>query len=481
MARSCALLGALALAGCQGCRGGGLLLPRSASPPPTLDARSLLETPPPNAAPVVLLRHADVLCPDEEHVDPSHTDARGAASAALAEGQAWFTTHRALAGVALVVAVHDTPTPHAPQQPSAWGVGHGVTGVHLPGPTPPSAGTHVAAAANAAESVDEGDPHAALDAAFPGIGGLWPAKQALRDALLLPLRWPRVFGAAGMPPPRGVLLHGPSGCGKSALAAAAAEAAGVTVHSVACPSLLDKYVGGSEAALRRVWAEAQATAPAVLVLDELDAIAPQRGAGGADAGTGVTERMVNQLLTLLDGVEGRPATGERDVKRSTAAQPWQAWLAGVLGIDPEGEATGEAERETAPFDVFVIGVTSRPGLVDAALKRHGRLGTLVECGMPTAAERRSIAQALLSQHAPDGQWDPSAVHALLSWAEGAQHVTGADIAGIITAASLSAAEEGAAVPSEAHVRGAFQTVQRPAQPAQPTVRGGRGRSRVALM
>ncbi|EFN55025.1 hypothetical protein CHLNCDRAFT_24198, partial [Chlorella variabilis] len=145
----------------------------------------------------------------------------------------------------------------------------------------------------------------------------------------------------------GVLLYGPPGCGKTHIVAAAVAAAGVRCITVSGPELLNKYIGASEAAVRDVFQRAAAAAPCLLLFDEFDAIAPQRGHDN----TGVTDRVVNQLLTELDGVEG---------------------LRGVC----------------------VVGATSRPDLLDAALLRPGRLDRLVFCGFPSPLERGAVLRAL---------------------------------------------------------------------------------------
>ena len=145
----------------------------------------------------------------------------------------------------------------------------------------------------------------------------------------------------------GVLLFGPPGCGKTHAARAAVAAAGARCIAVKGPELLNKYIGASEAAVRAVFQRARAAAPCVLFFDEFDSLAPSRGADS----TGVTDRVVNALLTELDGAEG---------------------LEGVV----------------------VVAASSRPDLVDAALLRPGRLDRLVYCGPPSGArERRAVLAA----------------------------------------------------------------------------------------
>lgn len=158
------------------------------------------------------------------------------------------------------------------------------------------------------------------------VGGLAPVCASLREILELPARHPRVFGSAPLRLRTGVLLYGPPGCGKTHVVGVAADACGLRCISVKGPELLNKYIGASEQGVRDVFARAARASPCILFFDEFDAIAPKRGHDN----TGVTDRVVNQLLTELDGVEG---------------------LEGV----------------------FVVAATSRPDLIDAALLRPGRL------------------------------------------------------------------------------------------------------------
>ncbi|GIL79881.1 hypothetical protein Vretifemale_9048, partial [Volvox reticuliferus] len=184
------------------------------------------------------------------------------------------------------------------------------------------------------------------------VGGLEDVVASLREALLLPVRYRDLVAAAPLRLRTGALLYGPPGCGKTHVVAAAVAAvskiAPVRFLTVKGPELLNKYIGASEAAVRDLFARAAAAAPAVLFFDEFDAIAPPRGHDS----TGVTDRVVNQLLTELDGVEG---------------------LRGVV----------------------VLAATSRPDLIDAALLRPGRLDRLLFCGPPKGPEQRlAILRAL---------------------------------------------------------------------------------------
>lgn len=133
------------------------------------------------------------------------------------------------------------------------------------------------------------------------VGGLNYVRTVLKDTLELPTRYGKLYDNAPIKLPAGMLLYGPPGCGKTLLASAVANECGLNFISVKGPEVLNKYIGASEQAIRDLFARAASAAPSVLFLDEFDSIAPRRGADN----TGVTDRLVNQLLTFLDGVEGR--------------------------------------------------------------------------------------------------------------------------------------------------------------------------------
>lgn len=156
------------------------------------------------------------------------------------------------------------------------------------------------------------------------IGALGSVREELTLSVLEPIRNPEKFKALGIPLPAGVLLYGPPGCGKTLLAKAIANESGANFISVKGPELLDKYVGESERSVRLVFERARASSPCVVFFDELDSLCPKRG--GDSSGGGVSERVVNQLLTEMDGLESRRS-------------------------------------------VFVIAATNRPELIDPAMMR----------------------------------------------------------------------------------------------------------------
>jgi transitional endoplasmic reticulum ATPase len=176
------------------------------------------------------------------------------------------------------------------------------------------------------------------------VGDMVETKQALTEAVLWPLQHPETFERLGVEPPRGVLLYGPPGCGKTFVVRALASTGRLSVHAVKGAELMDKWVGASEKAVRELFRRARDSAPSLVFLDEIDALAPRRG---QSFDSGVTDRVVAALLTELDGIN-----------------PLR--------------------------DVVVLGATNRPDLIDPALLRPGRLEKLVFVEPPNADARRDI-------------------------------------------------------------------------------------------
>lgn len=179
------------------------------------------------------------------------------------------------------------------------------------------------------------------------IGGMAEAKKAIMDMLTLSSKYAALVDRAPVRSRRGLMLVGPPGCGKTMLVhAAARETKGlVRVLTVKGPELLSKYIGESEAGVRRIFERAAAASPSAIFFDEIEALAPKRGADS----TGVTDRVVNQMLCYLDGVEDRGR-------------------------------------------VYVIAATGRPDMVDAALMRPGRFDKICYCGSPNDEERLQICE-----------------------------------------------------------------------------------------
>ncbi|MEM0016070.1 MAG: CDC48 family AAA ATPase, partial [Saccharolobus sp.] len=177
------------------------------------------------------------------------------------------------------------------------------------------------------------------------IGDLDEVKEKIREMIELPMRHPEIFQHLGMEPPKGVLLYGPPGVGKTLLARAIANEVGAYFTSINGPEIMSKFYGESEQRLREIFEEAEKNAPAIIFIDEIDAIAPKR-----EETTGeVEKRVVAQLLALMDGIKGRGK-------------------------------------------VVVIGATNRPNDIDPALRRPGRFDREIEIRPPDAKARKEILQ-----------------------------------------------------------------------------------------
>ena len=182
---------------------------------------------------------------------------------------------------------------------------------------------------------------------FSAIGGLFETRQTLLETLQYPTKYAPIFAQCPLRLRSGLLLYGFPGCGKTLLASAVAGECGLNFISVKGPEILNKYIGASEKSVRDLFERAQAARPCILFFDEFDSIAPKRGHDS----TGVTDRVVNQLLTQMDGAEG---------------------LSGV----------------------YVLAATSRPDLIDPALLRPGRLDKSLLCDMPSHKDRADIIRAV---------------------------------------------------------------------------------------
>lgn len=182
------------------------------------------------------------------------------------------------------------------------------------------------------------------DTSWDDIGGLEDIKSLLTEGVEWPLRFPEIYANAKVEPPRGVLMSGPPGSGKTLIARAIANQCEASFISIKGPELLSKWVGESEKGVREVFRHAKQAAPCIIFFDEIDALAPRRG-GSNDGNVG--DRVIAQLLTEMDGIEGR-----------------------------EG--------------VIIVAATNRPELIDPALLRPGRFDLVVELRNPNEEERRAI-------------------------------------------------------------------------------------------
>jgi len=217
------------------------------------------------------------------------------------------------------------------------------------------------------------------------IGDLEEVKERIREIVELPMRHPELFKHLGIEPPKGVLLYGPPGVGKTLLAKALANEIGAYFIAINGPEIMSKYYGESEQRLREIFEEARKNAPAIIFIDEIDSIAPKREEVIGE----VEKRVVAQLLTLMDGLEGRG-------------------------------------------DVIVIGATNRIEAVDPALRRPGRFDREIEIPMPNKQGRLEILQ-IHTRNVPLAE-DVN----LAKLAEITHGFTGADLAALVKEAALNA-------------------------------------------
>ena len=220
---------------------------------------------------------------------------------------------------------------------------------------------------------------------YADVGGLDDALGRVRELVELPFQRPDLFDDLGVDPPAGLLLHGPPGTGKTLLARAVANEVDASFVSLAAPEVMSRYYGESEEYLREVFEEAQSNAPAVVFIDEVDAITPERSEAAGD----VERRVVAQLLTLMDGLD-------------------------------------QTDR------VVVVGATNRPDAIDPALRRGGRFDREVEVGIPDRDGRREVLD-VHTRDVPLG--DGVDLDAIAARTHG---FVGADLAGVVQEAAMQA-------------------------------------------
>ncbi|NXK86790.1 NVL protein, partial [Formicarius rufipectus] len=228
------------------------------------------------------------------------------------------------------------------------------------------------------------------DVTWADIGALEDVREELTMAILAPVRNPEQFKALGLTTPAGVLLAGPPGCGKTLLAKAVANESGLNFISVKGPELLNMYVGESERAVRQVFQRARNSAPCVIFFDEVDALCPRR----SDRESGASVRVVNQLLTEMDGLENRQ-------------------------------------------QVFIMAATNRPDIIDPAILRPGRLDKTLYVGLPPPEDRLAILKTITK----DGTRPPLDSDVSLEEIAYSQHCdcyTGADLSALVREASICA-------------------------------------------
>ena len=234
------------------------------------------------------------------------------------------------------------------------------------------------------------------DVSWDEVGGLESVKRELQEAVEWPMKYPTLYSKLGHRMPRGILLHGPSGTGKTLMAKAVATESEANFISVRGPELLSKWVGESERGIREIFRRARQASPCVIFFDEIDSIAPIRGVGGE---TAVTERVVSQLLTELDGIES---------------------LHGVV----------------------VLAATNRADMIDTALLRPGRFDKIILVPLPDKEGRKKILEIntkeipVVREPMANGMKNPDFVD-IEKIAEATDGMSGADVASIAnTAVSL---------------------------------------------
>uniref|UniRef100_A0A1A9WD13 AAA+ ATPase domain-containing protein n=1 Tax=Glossina brevipalpis TaxID=37001 RepID=A0A1A9WD13_9MUSC len=230
------------------------------------------------------------------------------------------------------------------------------------------------------------------DVSWDDIGSLQEIREELKLAVLAPVKYPEKLARLGLTAPSGVLLCGPPGCGKTLLAKAIANEAGINFISVKGPELMNMYVGESERAVRACFQRARNSAPCVIFFDEFDSLCPKRSDNNE---TGSGTRVVNQLLTEMDGIE---------------------------------------ERE----GVYILAATNRPDIIDPAVLRPGRLDTILYVGLPEHSDRVDILKATTKNGTRPVMADDVDFDALASFTDG---YTGADLSGLVRQASMLALKE----------------------------------------
>jgi len=230
------------------------------------------------------------------------------------------------------------------------------------------------------------------DVHWDDVGGLEEVKRELHETVQYPVEHAEKYVKFGMNPSKGVLFYGPPGCGKTLLAKAIANECGANFISIKGPELLTQWFGESEANVRELFDKARAASPCILMFDEMDSIAKTRGGGGAGGGSEAGDRVINQILTEIDGVGARK-------------------------------------------NVFVIGATNRPDILDPAVIRPGRLDQLIYIPLPDLKSRAAIFKAALRKAPLSPDIDIEVL------ARSTHGFSGADITEICTTASKLAIRE----------------------------------------
>ncbi|GAC93723.1 cell division cycle protein [Pseudozyma hubeiensis SY62] len=265
---------------------------------------------------------------------------------------------------------------------------------------------------------------------YAKLGGLDRQIAEIKTLIEMPLMSPEIFVQYGLKPPKGVLLYGPPGTGKTSLARAVAAATGSSYLTINGPELSSAFHGETESKLRSIFREARRKSPCIIIIDEIDALAPRREGGtgegaNADGAGEVERRVVAQLLTLLDGMEEADDDDDEDPQQDETA------LTDSRMEQRSLSKTKKAAR--VPARVVVLAATNRPNAIDPALRRPGRIDREIEIGIPTAAARGEIIRTLI-QPVPHAM-TPEQIDDLASRTHG---YVGADLSALVREAGMRA-------------------------------------------
>ncbi|XP_060595143.1 ATPase family gene 2 protein homolog A-like [Ruditapes philippinarum] len=237
-------------------------------------------------------------------------------------------------------------------------------------------------------NIEDRDTSAGKDAVrYADIGGMEKQIDMLKEMVHTPVEQPELFRSFGLPPPSGVLLFGPSGCGKSMLVKAVISEININVQTVAASEIWSKFYGETETKLRKIFEDARRLAPSIIVIDDIETLCPRRDGSHSE----VEKRVVTSLLTLMDGINN---------------------------------------VESGKF-VMVLGTTSKPDVIDPALRRPGRFDREIEIGVPSVFDRREILDCMLRRLNHD-----LTVQEIQEVADAAHGYVGADLAALCKEASL---------------------------------------------
>ncbi len=247
------------------------------------------------------------------------------------------------------------------------------------------------------------------DVSWESVGGLTEIKDRLKESVEWPLTKPELFEHFGIKPPRGIVLFGAPGTGKTLLAKAIANEAKANFISIKGPELISKWVGESEKAIREIFKKAKQSSPSIIFLDEFESIAGMRSSNSQSGGSDVANRVVNQLLASMDGVES---------------------------LD----------------EVIIVAATNRPEMIDPALLRSGRFERVLHVPLPDKPAR----EAIMSIHSADMPLSTFSMKDILGGMEG---FTGADIEAVCREAALIAMRAGKKKVTKGHFEEAISRVR----------------------